>query len=139
MLCKKCGSEKFVRNGVVRGKQRYRCKGCGLNFVSGDQREKVSPEGKALAILLHGKGKASYGFIAKLFNVSPVSVMRWVKNEVERSSHRQTLPSIKEVSFDEMWHYVNRKKNKYGHGGLWSAFEIAPSAGVAGLILLRHF
>ena len=139
MACKKCGSEQYIKNGVIRGKQRYRCNSCGLNFVLGDQREKVSPEGKALAILLYGKGKASYEFIARLFKVSPVSVMKWVKDEANRSSHQQTLPSIREVSFDEMWHFVNRKKNKYGHGGQWSAFEIAPSAGVTGLILLRHF
>jgi transposase-like protein len=31
--CKSCQSEKFVKNGIVRGEQRYRCKGCGLNLI----------------------------------------------------------------------------------------------------------
>ena len=32
----------IVGNGKVRGKQRYKCKDCGLNFVDGDQRVKGS-------------------------------------------------------------------------------------------------
>ncbi|MEW6773522.1 MAG: hypothetical protein AB1304_05930 [Bacteroidota bacterium] len=68
--CKQCGNNKCVKNGIVRKKQRYKCKNCSLNFVIGDEREKVRPEAKALAVLLYGTGKASYGLIAKLFKVS---------------------------------------------------------------------
>ena len=35
---KKCESESIVKNGKVRGKQRYLCKECGYNFVEGDAR-----------------------------------------------------------------------------------------------------
>jgi transposase-like protein len=31
--CPHCGSTAFVRNGVKSGKQRYKCKGCGISFV----------------------------------------------------------------------------------------------------------
>ena len=54
-----------MKNGKIREKQRYKCKECGYNFVIGDEREKVKPEGKALVVLLYLTGKASYGFIAK--------------------------------------------------------------------------
>jgi transposase len=64
---------------VLCGKQRYKCKDCGCNFVEGDGRARVSAEAKALAVLLYGRGKGSYGFIAKLLGVTPVSVMRWLK------------------------------------------------------------
>jgi transposase len=33
LRCKECGSEEHVKNGFMRGKQRYRCKACGLNFT----------------------------------------------------------------------------------------------------------
>ena len=56
ILCKNCGSDHYQKNGKVRGKQRYKCKACGLNFVEGDEREKARPEGKALAALLYGRG-----------------------------------------------------------------------------------
>ena len=123
---------------MVRGQQRYKCKRCGLNFVYGDKREKVSPAGKSLAILLYGRGKASYGFIAKLLNVSPVAVMKWIKREADRLPEPAIETAIQEVSFDEMWHFVDKKRKNYGSGGQWSAFETVPSAGVLGIVLLKH-
>ncbi len=33
LQCKRCGSEEHVKNGLMRSKQRYRCKACGLNFT----------------------------------------------------------------------------------------------------------
>ena len=36
--CKKCGSGRAVKNGVVGGRQRYRCKECGCNHRVGDRR-----------------------------------------------------------------------------------------------------
>jgi transposase len=33
LRCKRCGSEEHVKNGLMRNKQRYRCKDCGLNFT----------------------------------------------------------------------------------------------------------
>lgn len=70
MACKKCNSTNSVKNGIVREKQRYKCKECGCNYVEGDNRGKVSPAAKALGMLLYGSGKASYGMIGRLFKVS---------------------------------------------------------------------
>jgi transposase len=33
LRCKRCGSEEQVKNGLMRAKQRYLCKACGLNFT----------------------------------------------------------------------------------------------------------
>ena len=33
LRCKRCGSEEHVKNGFMKGLQRYRCKACGLNFT----------------------------------------------------------------------------------------------------------
>ena len=40
--CKYCGHQSFVKNGFVRGFQRYRCRSCGRNQIEGDRREKYS-------------------------------------------------------------------------------------------------
>ena len=48
LLCKRCGSEEHVKNGLTRGKQRYLCKGCGLNFTD------TPPRGKPLALKVQG-------------------------------------------------------------------------------------
>jgi len=138
VICKKCGCTESVKNGTVRSKQRYKCKGCGYNFIIGDKREKLSPAARSLAILLYGRGKASYGFIAKLFKISSVAVMKLIKREADKMPEPEIDSSIKEVSFDEMWHFVEQKKTSYGSGGQWSAVEIGQSAGVLGIVLLKH-
>src|ERR687893_407940 len=33
LRCKRCGSGEHVKNGFMKGLQRYRCKVCGLNFT----------------------------------------------------------------------------------------------------------
>jgi len=136
--CKKCGSDHYVMNGKVRSHQRYKCKNCGCNFILGDKREKLSPAARALAILLYGRGKASYGFISKLLKVSSVAVMKLIKREADKMPEPDICSSIKEVSFDEMWHFVEQKKTSYGSGGQWSALEIGQLAGVSGIVLLKH-
>ena len=137
-MCKRCGSDQYILNGKVRFQQRYKCKSCGCNFIFGDKREKFSPAARALAILLYGRGKASYGFIAKLLKISPVAVMKLIKREADKIPDPEICSSIKEVSFDEMWHFIEQKKTNYGSGGQWSAVEIGQSAGVSGIVLLKH-
>ena len=57
--CKSCGCCNYVKNGQARGKQRYRCKSCGYNFIEGDARVNAAlPAKKALAVLLYSLSKA---------------------------------------------------------------------------------
>ena len=42
LRCKRCGSGEHTSNGFMRGRQRYRCKACGLNFTD------TPPRGKPL-------------------------------------------------------------------------------------------
>jgi transposase len=62
--CKNCHSEQIVKSGFVRGKQRYKCKGCGIHFVEGDARtsDKIAAL-KALCVVLYSLGKGSYNML----------------------------------------------------------------------------
>src|SRR3954467_15889396 len=78
MSCKRCAGAAFVRNGTVRGHQRYLCKACGSDFTATPERGK--PESmKALAVLLHAMGNASQGMIARLLGVSHITVLSWLR------------------------------------------------------------
>ena len=53
MHCKQCHSKEIIRNGCVRGVQRYKCNECRLNFVEGDRRQKPQTAvKKALCVIL---------------------------------------------------------------------------------------
>ena len=56
LSCKKCGSKALCKSGIVVGKQRYLCKGCGMNFTEGDGREKHEPRVIRAAIGLYFEG-----------------------------------------------------------------------------------
>jgi len=140
--CKNCEEKQVVKNGIVRQQQRYRCKSCGYNFVLGDKRIKLDTAVKrAFAVILYALGKSSYGFIAKLFGVTPPAVQKWLKKEAEILKEPEISAEITEMEFDEMWHFVGSKKTKNGlskpwivlHGELWPGLSavvmLQPSSG----------
>ena len=77
--CKKCTSTLYVKSGHVRGLQRYKCKDCGCQFTATKVRG-VNPALKSFAIVLYGYCGVSMGNIARLFKVSTVAVLKWVRS-----------------------------------------------------------
>ncbi|MBQ9738508.1 MAG: IS1 family transposase [Alphaproteobacteria bacterium] len=75
--CAKCGSRQIVKNGLVFGKQRHKCKECGTQFT------KITPAGKPLftKLISHSLYVAglSMNDIAKIVGVSVQSISRWIK------------------------------------------------------------
>jgi transposase len=115
--CKKCGNHHCVKSGYIRVNHRYKCKECGFNFKLGDSRGKISPEAKALALLLYGSGKASYGTIARLFNVTRSAVLYWVRTMGSKLPAPVVDTKIEEVSIDEMWHFIKKKPKNMDMAG----------------------
>ena len=77
---------------------------------------------RALAVLLYALGNASQGMIAKLLGVSHVAVYKWIRAAGEAAPLPEAAPSSGIVQIDEMWHFVNGKKARFGCGGpmtLW--------------------
>lgn len=139
MYCKNCRKNNIVKNGQVRGQQRYRCKDCGYNFIEGDRRSKRETAIKrAFAVILYSLGKASYRFIAKLFDVCPASVQRWLEKESAMLADPQISESVREIEFDEMWHFVGAKKTKDGSSKRWIALQAKPSRGLSAVVMLRR-
>ena len=121
LRCKRCGEATFIKNGTVRGQQRYRCKACGCNFTATPERGKPAAM-KALAVLLYAMGNASQGMIARLLGVSHVAVYNWIRAAGEAAPPPDATPSSGIVEIDEMWHFVEGKKTRFGCGGpmtLW--------------------
>jgi transposase-like protein len=105
LRCKRCGAEEHVKNGLMRGKQRYRCKACGLNFTD------TPPRGmplrvKLTAVLLYLSG-LSMNRTAKLLGVSTPSVMTWIEQFAEVYAQKpEPEGRAVVVELDEMWHFL---------------------------------
>ena len=100
-ICPKCHRTEYVKNGIVRGKQRYLCKKCKYNFTR-DTCWKYSDEIREKAIKLYLEGNG-FRRIERLIHVSHMSVINWVR---QLDSQIQKIPQKNEkvdiLELDEM-------------------------------------
>jgi transposase-like protein len=79
LCCKRCGSAKQVKNGLMRGKQRYLCKACGLTFTDTPPRGKPLAL-KAAAVLLYVSGLSMNRTAKLLASPHPPSRPGWSRS-----------------------------------------------------------
>ena len=133
LRCKRCGAEERVKNGFMRGKQRYRCKACGLNFTD------TPPRGmplrvKVTAVLLYLSG-LSMNRIARLLGVSTPTVMAWIERFAEVYAQKpEPEGRAVVVELDEMWHYLKKRPASSGSGRLGIVLQAAWLTGNAGRV-----
>ena len=128
LRCKRCGAEEHVKNGLMRGKQRYRCKACGLNFTD------TPPRGmplatKVTAVLLYLSG-LSMNRTARLLGVSTPSVMAWIE-QFAKAYAQKPEPEGRAlvVELDEMWHFLKKSRASSGCGRLGIGLRAGSSTG----------
>ena len=115
MDCPKCGNKASCKDGVVKGRQRYLCKGCRHHYTV----EKRSGTGdkvikrQALELYLEGLGFRAIGRILKFSNVT---ILNWIREFGENIEDIKSDTEIKVVEIDEMHSYVQNKKTIAGFG-----------------------
>ena len=139
MHCRYCGSEKTYKSGIIREKQRYKCKDCEKNFLETDGRSKQTTVAKrALAVMLYTFSKASYNFLAKkIFHCSPTTIMNWVKKASAEAKMPEITEDIEEIEFDKMWHFIGQKKIKNGSSKQWIVKQEKLLPGLQVVVMLR--
>ena len=116
MNCPKCSCDKSVKSGIIKGRQRYKCKDCGCNYTV-ELKSTAKPKSmkkQALHLYLEGLGFRSIG---RVLGVSNVSVLNWIRGfgqEVQELSAQNQEIEIVEV--DEMHSYIESKKTTVGYG-----------------------
>lgn len=96
-VCPKCGKNKIVKNGMTGyGKQNYRCKNCGRQFVRDNKKKTISQQTKDLIddlllekIPLAGiarVAKVSESWLQKYVNKKYASVPRTFKTTKKRAA-----------------------------------------------------
>jgi transposase-like protein len=134
LRCKGCGSAEHVKNGLARGKQRYRCKGCGLNYT--DTLPRGMPlQVKATAVLLYVSG-LSMNRIAKLLGVSTPSVMAWIERFAKDHAPKpEPEGRALVIELDEMWHYLKKSRTSSGSGRLGIVLQADWLTGNAAVVI----
>ena len=128
--CKYCLSDKLVKNGIVHGKQRFKCKDCGKNSRAGDLREKYSTEVKIKVVKMYLEGMGIRA-IERLEGVSNPLIIQWIRkfskilrHELDKVEIPQDAKNIQILELDEMFSYCQKKLTKSTYGLLLIGTEI---------------
>ena len=63
--------------------------------------------------MLYSLGKGSYSMLARTNG----TIYNWVTEAATVLPDAETPQEIKEIEFDEMWHYIVKKTKTVGHQG----------------------
>ncbi len=129
LRCKRCGSERQVKNGLMRGQQRYLCKDCGLNVTNTPPRGKPLAL-KAAAVLLYVSG-LSMNRTAKLLGVSTPTIQAWLEQFAQAYAQKpEPEGRAVVIELDEMWHDLKKVRAALGLESLGSCFRAAGGLGM---------
>ncbi|MBD2058171.1 IS1 family transposase [Oculatella sp. FACHB-28] len=125
MTCPTCGSHDIMKNGTTRrGKQNYKCRDCGRQFVKNPQWKPIDPDSRAMIdrLLLE---RVPLAGIARVVQVCESWLQSYV-NRYYQGVPRQVQVEPKDkgrlvVQMDELWSFVDDKGNKQW---IWLAMDV---------------
>lgn len=115
-FCPNCGSNTFIKSGIVNDRQRYKCKSCGYYFSVNKVGKKIDDYyvNKALQLYLEG---LTYREIERILGISHVSIMNWVKKyNIKKPVSLNYHPTYKILSANELSNYFQNTNNLSGAG-----------------------
>jgi transposase-like protein len=109
--CPKCGDKNTIKSGMVDSEQRWKCKECRYQYT------RVKPRGrplwqKSLAVFLYSYGISLHA-IAKIFDIQPSTVLKWVRTYAQDHVH---MPELSHVKIMESVDLINHLKDSLNTG-----------------------
>ena len=115
MKCPKCGSEEYCKDGIVKGRQRFKCKKCIYRYTVEKKSDIKSIEIRRLAFEMYLEG-LGFRAIGRILKISYVTVFQWIKKWGKNLELPKRNEAISVVELDEMHTYVSQKKTTDGYG-----------------------
>ncbi|MFY7827178.1 MAG: transposase [Flectobacillus sp.] len=114
--CPKCDSSLVTKSGVIKDKQRFKCKTCNYNFTVEKLGKGISQYYVIKALQLYIEG-VTYREIERLLGVSHVSVMNWVKKyQIKVPKGNEYHPTYKILNHKELAEFYANRDNLKGAG-----------------------
>ncbi len=127
ITCKSCGADKYVKNGFVHSTQRYKCRKCGVNFVSGDKRQKYTMIDRLKVIKLYLEN-CGIRTIERLTGIRNSQISNWIEDTAsfvrqELIKSQNSVGSIQDIEIlelDELCTYIKKDQkmaeNSHSYG-----------------------
>ncbi|MEM9982902.1 MAG: helix-turn-helix domain-containing protein [Bacteroidota bacterium] len=115
-ICPKCNTESVIKSGIVKERQRYKCKKCSYNFTVGKLGKQIDSYYVVKALQLYIEG-VSYREIERILGISHVSVMNWVKKyRLKVPDNYAYRPTYKVLNHKELVEFVQKRESLKGMG-----------------------
>ena len=112
MNCPKCKSSQKKKNGFRRGKQSYKCKNCGCQYVENPISRAYPLAVKQLCLKMYLNGMG-FRAIARVTEIDHTTIINWVEEAGESLSDEPQDSEIPEITeIDELQTFVGNKSNK---------------------------
>lgn len=117
-VCPNCTSNKIIKSGIIKNRQRYKCKTCNYFFTVNKLGKRIDDYyvNKALQLYLEG---LTYREIERILGISHVTVLNWVKKyNIKRPYTGNYHPTYKILNSEELSKYFQNTKNLLKSGVL---------------------
>lgn len=102
IFCPKCKSKSYTKSGIVKERQRYKCKDCNYFFSVAKEGKNIDSYYIIKALQLYIEG-VTYREIERILGISHVSVMNWVKKfGINRPENLEYKPTYTVMSHEEL-------------------------------------
>ena len=109
ITCPRCESQQLIKSGVIKERQRFRCKHCSYSFTVLKEGKNIDPYYVIKALQLHIEG-VTYREIERILGISHVSVMNWVKKYgIKAPMQYDYHPTYKVLSHTELVDFFSEK------------------------------
>lgn len=142
--CKYCNGNRFTKNGLMNGKQRYKCRNCKRSITENDRRRSLRQYDDkirhlAIAMRLNSNGFRNIARVLSVFldrKIPYQTIVKWVNYEykkLQKIEQPMDDKTIEILELDELYTYfkknpktVNSTKTQHTseYGLLWTATEI---------------
>jgi transposase-like protein len=104
--CPKCQSSAFIKDGIIKEKQRVKCKECNYRYTVLERGLGNEIRRQALQLYLAGLGFRSIG---RLLNCSHVTVREWINEHGDTIKSIRASSEINVVKTDNLHTYIDAR------------------------------
>jgi len=118
-LCKACQFQESIKSGFVRGKQRYKCKGCGYYFTIKDGRNKYDNTIRSLVVRMY-LNNCGFRRISHILNIPLTTCFSWIKKagqivDAMVKERKNDVEDIEILEMDELYTFIKKTSKKCEH------------------------
>ena len=108
--CPKCNGKDVIKNGMVQGEQRWKCKGCSYQYTRDAKRGRPLWQ-KSLAVFLYSYGVSMHA-ISRIFDVQPSTILKWVRMYAKDYVHTPEANDVHIMGLAEMQNLLQENISK---------------------------